>query len=276
MVNKKTSVISDIDRNLELIEVKAWDAMYSAVPAETARQFGIKCFSTPTTCTTVVSTIDVLAFNRVVGLGIEEPITDQRLDEILTIYRQEKVPRLFLQLHPDIVTPETDELLTAKGFYHYNNWEKLYRPIEPIPEAKSDLRIEKIDDEHADAFADILVTAFEWPQDMKAWVAASVGLEGWHHYMAFDKDKPAATAGFFLEGEYAWIDFASTLSEYRGRGAQGALVERRIRDAKDMGCRWLVVETAQQTPEKEAPSYRNMIRYGFKLAYTRPNYIFEF
>jgi GNAT superfamily N-acetyltransferase len=94
--------------------------------------------------------------------------------------------------------------------------------------------------------------------------------------MAFEGDRPVATAGFFLDGEYAWIDFASTHADYRGRGAQGALVEQRIRDAKDMGCKWLVVETAQQTPEKEAPSYRNMIRYGFKLAYTRPNYIFEF
>lgn len=276
MENHKTDILNDLDRNLELAEVKAWGGMYEAVPKVISERCGIKLFTTPSTCTTVVSSIDVLAFNRVIGLGIDESVSDNRLQEILNIYRANSVPRIFIQLHPDVITSDVKKSLMDGGFRHYNNWEKLYRPIEPFPEAKTDLEIRKIDKLHANAFADILVTAFEWPEDMKPWVAGTIGLEGWHHYMAFDNEKPVATAGFYLWGEYAWIDFASTLPEYRGHGAQGALVEKRFHDAHAMGCKWLVVETAQQTPEKQAPSYRNMIRYGFKIAYTRPNYIYEF
>ena len=35
----------------------------------------------------------------------------------------------------------------------------------------------------------------------------------------------------------------------------------------------MIVETAEQTTEKQAPSYRNMIRYGFRQLFVRPNYI---
>jgi hypothetical protein len=85
-----------------------------------------------------------------------------------------------------------------------------------------------------------------------------------------------ATAAVYCRGEYAWIDFASTLPGYRGRGGQAALLARRIADGAALGCKWLVVETAEATPEKPAPSYRNMRRYGFEVAYVRPNYLYKF
>jgi GNAT superfamily N-acetyltransferase len=267
---------AEVIRNLEQVEVEAFGDLYRGTPRGTASSIGMKLYTTPTTCTTIMAKIDTLAFNRVIGLGLSEPVTAERLDEITGHYREHKVPRFFIQLHPDAVTQRTAGLLAAKGLRHYNNWVKLYRPVEPIAEVKTDLRIEKIGREHADKFAEIMVTSFEWNETLRPMVAASVGRPGWHHYMAFDADIPVATAAFFAAGEYAWIDMAATLHDYRGRGAQGALVERRIADMAAMGCRWIVVETAEQTPNKEAPSYRNMIRYGFKTAYVRPNYIYEF
>ena len=45
---------------------------------------------------------------------------------------------------------------------------------------------------------------------------------------------------------------------------------RRIRDGADLGCRWLVTETGEDTPHHPNPSYHNMLRTGFLLAYQRP------
>lgn len=267
---------AEIARNLEQVEVEAFADLYRGTPKATAASMGMKVYTTPTTCTTIITNIDTLAFNRVIGLGLAEPVTAERLDEITAHYREHKIPRFFIQLHPDAVTHATSGLLTAKGLRHYNNWVKFYRPVEKIAKVKTDLRIEKIGREHAKAFAEIMVASFEWNTDLRAMVASSVGRPGWHHYMAFEGSTPVATAAFFVAGEYAWIDMAATLHEYRGRGAQGALVERRIADMAELGCRWIVVETAEQTPSKEPPSYRNMIRYGFKPAYLRPNFIYEF
>ena len=36
----------------------------------------------------------------------------------------------------------------------------------------------------------------------------------------------------------------------------------------------MIVETAEQTTEKESPSYRNVLKSGFKEAYKRPNFLF--
>lgn len=77
----------------------------------------------------------------------------------------------------------------------------------------------------------------------------------------------------FVRSGDAWLDFAATLPEYRGRGAQSALVVRRIRDASELGCRRLVVETAEEAPGKPANSLHNMLSFGFRTAYVRPNYV---
>jgi GNAT superfamily N-acetyltransferase len=107
-------------------------------------------------------------------------------------------------------------------------------------------------------------------------IACAIGKPGWHFYMAYDGGVPIATGASYIDGRYCWIDFAATMAEHRGKGAQTALAARRIQDAGEQGCKWLVVETAEQSAEKEAPSYRNMIRLGFKVAYVRPNYIMKF
>lgn len=48
---------------------------------------------------------------------------------------------------------------------------------------------------------------------------------------------------------------------------------RRIADAMALGCRWIITETGEKTPERLNPSYHNMLCIGFKLAYTQPNYM---
>ena len=93
--------------------------------------------------------------------------------------------------------------------------------------------------------------------------------------MAYDGTTPVATAAMFIEGPHCWIDFAATLSTARGRGAQSALVARRIADCARSGCTLMIVETAEPAETHPAPSFRNMCRFGFEVAYVRPNYIWE-
>ena len=75
---------------------------------------------------------------------------------------------------------------------------------------------------------------------------------------------------------FGFLGFYIARPDYRGQGAQSKLLQCRLEDAAKLGCERLVVETAQETAEKPAPSYRNMVRYGFTEAYVRPNYICRF
>jgi GNAT superfamily N-acetyltransferase len=150
---------------------------------------------------------------------------------------------------------------------------KLYRDTSPPPSVATDLTVRRIDKTDALAFGTIAARCFGWPEATGRWIGEVVGRPRWQHYMAYDGGEAVATGALFASGEAAWLDFAATLPAYRGRGAQAALLARRIVDAAELGCRHLVVETAEDTPQRGAPSHRNMLRFGFQEAYARPNYI---
>ena len=89
----------------------------------------------------------------------------------------------------------------------------------------------------------------------------------------FDGDVPVAVAALFIKGKVASFLGAATLESHRKMGAQSALLARRIEDANDAGCKWMVSETWEEQPEFHNSSYHNMLRAGFKLAYPRPNFM---
>lgn len=221
----------------------------------------------------IASNIDMPAFNRVIGLGLGAPITEDSLDEAIQLYQSAGASRFFIPLSKMAERPEVVQLLEAKGFRHYNNWAKLYRQIKFLPKIASDIRIEEVDISQKHVFADIILESFEWPEALRPFLSNPVGHPGWKHYLAYDGGKPVSAAALFVQGKMASMALAGTLPEYRGHGAQSALIARRLRDAAEAGCRWAVSETAEDKPEQPVASYRNMLRLGFELAYLRPNYL---
>jgi GNAT superfamily N-acetyltransferase len=135
------------------------------------------------------------------------------------------------------------------------------------------LRIEAIGPGKAATFAAVAAAAFGMPPDLSAALTAAAGQPGWQHYLAYAEDTPVATAALYVRGVVGWLGAAGTLPAYRRRGAQGALMTRRINDAVALGCRWLVTETGEDNPSQPNPSYHNMLRTGFRLAYQRANYV---
>lgn len=105
-------------------------------------------------------------------------------------------------------------------------------------------------------------------------LVTTIGRPGWRHYLAFDGDQAVATGALNLRDHIGWLGVGSTLPSHRRRGAQGALMARRVRDGISLGCRWLVTETGEDLPARPNPSYHNMLRTGFTLAYQRLNYVF--
>ena len=73
----------------------------------------------------------------------------------------------------------------------------------------------------------------------------------------------------------ASMAFAGTLSAFRGMGAQGLLLKKRLIDAGHAGAKYITSETAQPQPDKEVKSYKNMIKFGFEIAYQRQNWLLQ-
>ena len=222
---------------------------------------------------TMIPEYDHPLYNRILGLGVGEPATESMLDEAIAFLQTAGCTNYIAQVSPLAQPSQLPEWLAARGLKPGRNWAKMYRGNEPAPSISTDLRVEKIGEDQADAFADVTLPVWSMPPAGRPLVKGNVGKPGWHHYLAFDGKKPVATAAMYINGETGWLGFASTLKKYRKRGGQGAMFARRIGDGLALGCKWLVTETGEDTPEDPNPSYHNMLRSGFKLAYLRRNYV---
>jgi len=76
-----------------------------------------------------------------------------------------------------------------------------------------------------------------------------------------------------IEEGIAWLGFGATTEGYRRRGGQSAMFARRLQDARDAGCRLAITETGEESADDPNPSYHNMLRAGFQLAYARRNWV---
>jgi len=259
---------------LEQAEREAFTDVYHAAGPDVVAMAGLSV--TPLTHSVVLAAnrIDVLALNRVLGLGLHGPVPDGSLDEVLDTLASCGSPRFFVPLAP---VPGHDALaraLEGRGLRRYNNWIRLARDLNDIPTAPpTDVQVSEIDRTSASTFGRIVATAFEYPPAVAPLAGLTVGRPGWRHYLAYDGDVPIAAAAMYLTDDAVWFGFAATDAAHRGRGAQQSLVVRRLRDAAAAGCSHVSVETAEDTVTKDAPSFRNLKRLGFKNVYTRPNYL---
>ena len=220
--------------------------------------------------------IDVLTFNRAVGIGIKRPATEAEIDGIVARYRDRGVPRFLIAISPAAKPDSIVPWLEARGFRRHNAWVKLHRESEPMPEiATAGLRIVEIGPDRAVEFGKVVQAGFSMMDIAGDWAALTVGRPGWRHYLALDGNEAVSAAAMHLRGSWAWFGLAATLEDARGRGAQSALIARRITDAHAAGVRWLSIETAEDRPERDAPSFRNVVRQGFQVAYLRPNWIWK-
>jgi hypothetical protein len=263
--------LSDVElaHLVEFGEGEAVADMYLSAPPE----MGIRVERVGSAVVLLAETLDIVLANRVLGLGMREPATEAMLDDILARYRQAGIRNFAFQLSPVAQPPELPAWLKARQLRPQDNWAKVYRASEPSVAIPTELRVERIGPEYASAFSEVACTAFEMPMRLRPWIEANFARPGWHYYLAFDGERPVATGALFVREGVGWLGLGSTLPTDRRRGAQGAILARRIRDGAEMGCRWLVTETGADLPERPNPSYRNMMRTGFQLAYLRPSYM---
>ncbi|WP_284743952.1 GNAT family N-acetyltransferase [Amycolatopsis sp. RTGN1] len=111
-----------------------------------------------------------------------------------------------------------------------------------------------------DTFLQVLLAGFEAHGPVAAFMTAEHRLPIMRRFVVREGETPIAAAGMTIDGGVAILGAASTLPEYRGRGAQPALLRRRLVAAAAEGCT-LAVATARPG----SPSVANLERAGFLL-----------
>ncbi len=264
-------------RLLEEIEMSCWEGMFKSMKPVNSKNCSADYCKCHDSLLHHISGLDILAFNRVIGLGIVKPITKHHLSDIIAYYSKYNVPRFFVPIVEEVLDGSTNNMLRDMGFVAYNKWTKLYRKADiKIPPVNSRLRLRRVKPEEALIYGNIITKSFEWPEYFAPFIASTVGKKGYAHFFALSNHQPVAAAALYMNGGMASMALAGTLHEYRGYGAQSLFLSERIRMSQAQGCRWIVSETAEELPDKPVSSYRNMIRFGFKPAYHRPNFIYQF
>ncbi len=261
---------------LESVEAESVAAMGLAASPGVALALGLEVRRWGKAVGLCTARADVLALNRVIGLGTPDRGTKEDLDEMLSWFAGNAVPRCFVQLAPGARPAELPGWLQWRGLVQYNNWAKLLRALTALPPRRDTPRVTRLTADQGLLFGRMVATSFGWPDATAAWLAESVGARGWHHYAAVDRDDaPLGVAALHVSGKDAYLSFAATSAEHRGRGAQTALVVHRLHEAAAAGCHRVVAETAEDTAAGPAPSFRNLRRLGFELAYLRANYLWQ-
>ena len=217
----------------------------------------------------------LVMINRVIGLGFRPSLTEAALDDVIALYGALGVKKFLVSWCPLARPIAAMHWMAARGFRVDGELAKFYfRPTPRTRSLTSDLTVIHIDRSRAVEYGTLVARGHNDPPEFSAAHAATVGHPDWRHYLVLDGERPIGGGCLFLRDGVAWCGFASTVPEYRGRGAQAALLARRANDAANAGVELVCCEAAPDTAAYPSPSYRNMIRSGFTRAYVRPNMLY--
>jgi GNAT superfamily N-acetyltransferase len=202
--------------------------------------------------------------NQVIGLGCDAPANDDVLTAIEGFYR--------LHSARFVVRGDVDGL-RERGYCEGEPWGRFVLEVGPSPHLSRGVAVEEAGDRTRAEFGHTCALASGLPRLFADWSAALVGRPGWHCFIARVDTAAVACAALFVRGELGYLGFAATLPSHRRRGAQSALLARRIDRARELGLDALLTTTGVRDARQPAASHRNILRAGFAFDGLRPNWL---
>ncbi len=207
---------------------------------------------------------------RATGAGLDRPLALADLNAIEQFYRKHKAPAQ-VDLTP-LHGPEVFEMLKGRGYAIAELNNVLYRKLdsaEELPTAPADFEIRRSLHEEADVTGAIVESAFfpdGAPEAFRGLMAPLYQMENALAFVATKEGQPVACGTGIVIPEHRIFALcgAGTLSAYRGRGLQTALLSARMAAALRAGCEYAVVVTQGGTT-----SQRNAERLGLRIAYSK-------
>ncbi len=254
----------------EAVERAAAADFWAAAPPETRSAYGVTHRPIGDGVLLMAPGLDgSMVFNRLLGYGLAGNASEGDVDEAIASLEGAGLKTWVLQVAPTATALAA--IAAARGLApHPRPWVKFARPPEAA-EAATDLDISPAGAGDAAGFGAVFCAAYGAPPGLAPWVAALVGRPGWRCFVARDGVRAVGIGALFLGAGLGWLGFAGTLPSYRGRGVQGALMAARIAVGIAEGCRGFVIETGAPLPGEASPSFRNIVRGGFREVYRRPN-----
>jgi hypothetical protein len=256
-------------RRIELAEAKAavegaealkrWKPERDAAVEEIAGGFAVYCGATS-------------PITQAVGLGLDGPVSEAEFDKLEAFYRSRSEP-VRVETCP-LAEPTLIEHFGKRAYRVTEFTNVMARPVdanEEWPAPARGITIEKCGREKADlwtltvseGFAEHFAVTEELLEVMRMF-ALSPSTEC---YLALMDGRVAGGATLAVRDGVAGLFGASTLTAFRNRGVQTALLHARLARAAASGC-----ELAVCLARPGSVSQRNIVRQDFRVLYTRAKF----
>ncbi len=255
----------------EVIEAKAFIDLHMIASQSLLDEERFSCMQIGRGCAISLPSAPAIGLNRIVGVS--------SLDELDAAYEwmREKSGRRYLQLNADALGQSTRDWISQRGLVpEGNGWAKLRRaaPTHPISYA-GDVMTRRVRAEEAGIFGRMMCAGFGFPAKLEPLWSSIVGKRGWSCFFAELDGTPISTGAMYMSDGWAWLGGGTTVPEFRGRGAQKALIAARLNDGASQGVQTFVVETAEPSAGAQNISNANLVAMGFEKLCTRMNYRFH-
>lgn len=203
------------------------------------------------------------------GLGLFAPVSAAILAELEAFFFSRGADA-FHEVSP-LADGSALEHLNAAGYRPCEFTAVTFQPIGPgsVPnDAPAEIAVRPASSGELAVWADTALRGWsEFPEVMpfmQEFGAMAASAEDACPFIAEIGGAPVATGMLAMHDGVALLAGASTVPEFRGRGAQRALLQARLRHAVDAGC-----TLAMMCAAPGGGSQRNAERSGFRIAYTR-------
>ena len=205
------------------------------------------------------------------GLGVYSEITNEHLDEIEAFFKRHNAP-VFHEVSP-MADSSLLGLLNERGYQPIELTSIMFRSLDLKDEISlpknPHIRTRIIGADEIDIFAKTAVKG--WSAEMPEFESfgldfckVSANSKSASSFIAEIEGVPVATGTLFVCEDVGELGGASTIPEFRRRGAQNALLAARLNDAGENGCK-----IAMMGALPGSSSQRNAEKNGFRIAYTR-------
>lgn len=212
--------------------------------------------------------------------GFDTEVTLAQLTEICDFFRAAGLPGATLSIAPDKVPADWPEIRARLALADAGRYVKLACDLDTALPAEvvldPALRVAPVRQRDARQWATVMMTTFELPDaGLTDMAASAIGRPGWHSYAVWEGDEIVAVGSTFRYGPAVDMFGGATVARARSRGAQTALLATRARAARQEGVRWLVADTAADTPTHHNSSLHNLRRAGFRPLYERTDWLWR-
>lgn len=207
------------------------------------------------------------------GLGIFEPISDRILSKTEEFFLTRGAP-VQHEISP-LAGVALGRHLAKRGYAPLEMSTVMFlHPSEHESAPASALTARVADQNDSEAFAIAAGSGWSSAGDFAQTVTnlsrVMFATRGYIAFLVEERGQVIATGGLAVHAGVALFAGASTIPEARGRGAQKALLDARLKYAREAGC-----DLAMMVTEPGSGSQRNGERSRFRIAYTRTKWQLE-